>query len=244
MLSPEADCFNMVGIANMMAAQPRIHTVSFVTDANSATSTIVIPSSATAAAGDIAILWDRATNSVATAPAAVTPSGFTQAVTTIVQNTIAMRSSINYKVLEDADLGSTITGMAALGTGVTSKLISVFRPIYRSSVLQYIPTAFNGAATNSGTSVATQTVSASTIFNNNPAIVLAQYTSTNNSIAAATKTFTSPMTSFSNNSGTSHYVRYAIALLGTNFANNTTVALSSTPNGSRLILQSGILTIR
>jgi len=237
----------MVGIANMVAGnQPRIHDLT-VSGSNSTSTTTTITIPGTAAAGDIAILYDRATNSGLGAPNAVTPSGWTELNTTAVSTSGgSLRSSIAYKALVAGDPGTTITGMNRLGTGGITKMMTTFRPIYRSSVLQYAPVAFNFGSTGNGTTVPSQIIDKTTIFNNNPGIVVAQYTSYNTSLigAGTTTGFTTtlPISTVQNN-GIVHIIRYTTALLGTNLAANTTISLSGAPLGSRLIMQSGLLTI-
>jgi hypothetical protein len=237
----------MVGIVNMVAGnQPRIHDLTLSgSNSTSTATTITIP--AAAAAGDIAILFDRATNSGLGAPNAVTPSGWTELNTTSVSTSGgSLRSSIAYKALVAGDPGTTVTGMNRLGAGGITKLMTTFRPIYRSSVLRYAPVAFNFGSINNGQSVPSQTIDKTTIFNNNPGIVVAQYTSYNTSLAGAgvVRGFTTTLpTPTELNNGIVHYIKYTTALLGSNPASNTTVSLSGAPFGSRLILQSGILTI-
>lgn len=235
----------MVGIANMMAGQPQVYTYSITVGTSTTTTTITIP--ATAAVGDIVVLFDRATNSGLGAPNAVTPAGWTQLTTLAVSSSGgSFRSSILYKVLVAGDPGSTITGMNRLGAGGMTKMTTIFRPLYRSSVLQYIPNVFNTGSINNGTAVTpNQTITDVSVFNNNPGILIAQYTSFNTSLAAAIRGFTSPYTvQPEQNNGTVHYVKYAPAPLGSNFAINTTISLSNAPLASRLILQSGLLVIK
>lgn len=236
----------MVGIANMMAGgQPQIHTFDIIVGTSTTTTTITIP--ATAAIGDIVVLFDRATNNGLGAPAAVTPAGWTELSTFAVATSGgSFRSSILYKVLVAGDPGSTITGMNRLGAGGMTKMTTIFRPLYRSSVFQYLPSVFNISSTGNGTGVTpSHTITGSSVFNNNPGILIAQYTSYATSLASATRGFTSPYTvQPEQNNGTVHYVKYAPAPLGSNFVANTTISLSAAPLSSRLILQSGLLTIK
>lgn len=102
--------------------------LTFVTSVTATTADITIP--ATAAVGDIAILFDRAVSSTVTAPTGVTPTGWTlqntasQSVTTP-GNTI--RSS--WKLLVDGDPGLQITGMTgSAATSPQNKVMLIFRP--------------------------------------------------------------------------------------------------------------------
>jgi hypothetical protein len=88
---------------------------------STANSTIVIP--ATAAVGDIAILFDRQNSTSSTQ---VTPSGWTQ-ITTALSAAAApnqIRTTISYRILTAGQPGSTITGQGS----VARKTIVVYRP--------------------------------------------------------------------------------------------------------------------
>lgn len=94
-----------------------IITLSYVANATGTTS-VVIPASA--AIGDIAVLWDfSATNTQ------VNPSGWTPIVSS---GTTSTRITASYKVLVSGDPGSTITGQS----GTTRKTVLIFR---RSSAI-------------------------------------------------------------------------------------------------------------
>jgi len=89
-------------------------TVTVAASAASSTSTIVIP--ATAAVGDVALLFDTSTTVTNTVP-----SGFSDAGNSI--STTGIRTNISYKQLVSGDPGATITGMA----GTTKKILLILR---------------------------------------------------------------------------------------------------------------------
>ena len=103
-------------------------TVAFLTSAISSTASVTIP--ATAQAGDIAILLDRAANTSGTYPTLTTslPAGWVNLANTTAQssNPVSLRSAIFYKVLEAGEPGSSIT--ATSSSNSMSKLLLVFRP--------------------------------------------------------------------------------------------------------------------
>lgn len=99
---------------------PAVSTVTYVGTADSSASTVTIPG--TAAAGDIAVLYDGAHNSSGT-PSLVTPAGWTNRV----DNSITgLRVAVASKLLVGADVGAVITGMS--GTFGNHKMLLVFRP--------------------------------------------------------------------------------------------------------------------
>ena len=101
-------------------------TITFQASATSTSQSVTIP--ATAQAGDVALLLDRATNNSGTYPTLVTPSGWTNLANTMAQyaGTISLRTAIAYKVLDSGDPGLSIT--CTNGAGADSKLVLVFRP--------------------------------------------------------------------------------------------------------------------
>lgn len=234
----------MVGIVNLsLGTQLPVHNLSVGATATSSSSSITIP--VAARVDDIAILFDRAAAVGAgiIAPAAVTPSGWTQAITSnIDQSTGSIRTTILYKLLVSGDPGTTITGMAALGSGTTSKIMAIYRPLNKASVLRYIPTAFNFGTIVNGTAVTNQTINATTLQNNNLALVLANYTTLSTAITSRGSTGPYTMTEVASTS-TSHYMKYYVAPYSTNFSNNETISILC-PVSSRIIMQSGILTIK
>jgi hypothetical protein len=78
--------------------------------------------------GDYAFLIDRGQTSTATAPASVTPSGWTSIVSTFVNDAgnVSQRVNVSYKKLVAGDASTTITGM---NPGTTSKTIHIYRSI-------------------------------------------------------------------------------------------------------------------
>lgn len=122
-------------------------TLSFVASAVTGGSTFTIPASAQA--GDVAILFDRVSNT--TTPTSVVPSGYTQ----IANNVQATeRGIVSYKKLEAGDPGSTPTGMN--GDTFNSKIATVFRP--SSAISTVTVGSVNGQATGDNPSQQTVTV--------------------------------------------------------------------------------------
>lgn len=101
-------------------------TIAFQASAISSTSSITIPASAQA--GDIAILLDRAGNTSGTYPTLVTPSGWTNLANTTQQyaGSVSMRAAIAYKVLAAGEAGTSVTCTNAVNSN--SKIMLVFRP--------------------------------------------------------------------------------------------------------------------
>jgi hypothetical protein len=93
--------------------------LTFITSAESSTSTITIP--ATAKAGDLAVYMEQTVS--ASLPTDVTPTGFLDIVK---GNLSTVRANTSYKVLGSSDPGASLTGMS--GTSSTLKLLLVFRP--------------------------------------------------------------------------------------------------------------------
>jgi hypothetical protein len=96
----------------------------FLASATSSAATITIPASA--AAGDLAVLFDGAQNSSGT-PTTVVPSGFTS-IGNVNGGTASflLRAICSYRVLGAAEGGTSITGMD--GTLSDNKIMLVFRP--------------------------------------------------------------------------------------------------------------------
>lgn len=99
--------------------------VVFLASSTSTLDTITIPS--TAQAGDIAILFDAASNVSGTAPTSVDPSGWTNLASSSGTDgvTIAIRMNVSYHILDSNEAGTTITGMNG---GTDYKSVLVFRP--------------------------------------------------------------------------------------------------------------------
>lgn len=94
--------------------------LTFITSAESSTSTITIP--ATAKAGDLAVYMEQCINTSGL-PTDVTPAGFADIVK---GNLTVVRANCSYKVLAGGDPGAVITGMN--GTSSVGKLVVIFRP--------------------------------------------------------------------------------------------------------------------
>lgn len=103
--------------------------------------------------GDFAVLFDGA-QSPTTAPASVTPAGWTNVRDDFLNTTASLRGMISYRVLQSGDSGPT--GMA----GATSEIksILIFRPTVAIASVSAIVT--NGQVTNSAPT--TQTIGIST----------------------------------------------------------------------------------
>ena len=87
--------------------------------------TVTIP--ATAAVGDLAILYDNVQNSSSTIPTSVTPAGWTAVRSDTVYDSsfpISFRCNVSIKILTSGEPGSTVTGMNAQ---YNDKQILVFR---------------------------------------------------------------------------------------------------------------------
>lgn len=95
----------------------------FIASASSTTSTITIPS--TAAAGQLAILFDFAYQSSTTFPSFTTPTGFTSNDTQGNASGNAVFCRVSYKKLVAGDPGSTITGMT--GSSGTAKTLLIYQ---------------------------------------------------------------------------------------------------------------------
>lgn len=236
----------MVGIVNLsLGSQLPVHSLSVVANTTSLTTTIAIPASA--AVNDIAILCDRAVGTTST-PNAVTPAGWTQILTGAATSSFSggVRSSITYKQLVSGDPGSTITGMATSGSVTVSKIMLIVRPLYKRSVIQFLPSAFNNTTTINNvtaTTVADQTIDAATLRNNNLALVLSCYAILAGSVTNRGSTGPYTMTEVAGSGANTHYMKYYIANYGTDFSNSETISITASAS-TRIVLQSGILTIK
>jgi hypothetical protein len=240
------DCFNMVGIVNsLVGCQPgvRILARNGPTSTISSTSVIAYPTGGVIRNGDIAIISDRATSTTAnTAPTDVTPTGFTQLVTTAVTTaTTSLRSSMYFKLLNGSESGTSIIGMAGLGGGATTKILIIFRPSFTYASYAYTPTTFSSSSTASGTTVSSQTIDGTILTNNSAAILLAQYTTTAGGISA--RTSTGPLGFTETNFSTTHYFKFGFMPLGTDIGlANSTIGITTA--STVIVLHSGILTIK
>ena len=152
-------------------------TIAFQTSAHSVASTVTWP---TIAAGDLAVLLDRAVNSSGV-PSNVVPTGFTQAGSPLAYSGGIIRTNLNYKILDGSESGS-LTGMD--GSFNEFKILTIFRPnrtinsvTIAGAALQWTdgnpaaqvcsangqatPLLLFGAATSQGTSAAFSTASPS-----------------------------------------------------------------------------------
>lgn len=139
----------------------------FVTSAQGSAE-VVVPT--VARKDDVAVLWQFGrTIGTSTAPALVTPSGFTatntaSTVYSLSSFNIGFRVAVSYKKLLATDPGTVLTGINA---GTNSKVLQLFRPNGRlTSVVARSP---SGVATT--TAPGTQSIGASAYVA--PAIVLA-----------------------------------------------------------------------
>ena len=236
----------MVGIVNLsLGSQLPAHSLSVVANTTSLATTIAIPASA--AVNDIAILCDRSSGSTSL-PNLVNPTGWTQIISGSATSSFSggVRSSIFYKQLVSGDPGSTITGMPAGGGGTVSKIMLIVRPLYKRSVIQFLPTTFNNTTTafnSTATTVANQTIDATTLRNNNLALVLSCYAIFAGSVTNRGATGPYTMTEVAGGGANTHYMKYYIANYGTDFSNNETISIT-TSAATRIVLQSGILTIK
>jgi hypothetical protein len=192
--------------------------ISFVASATSLATTIVIPASA--AAGDIAVLFDSTPTS---AISFTVPTGFSSI--SSVTNSSTIRTNISYKSLVAGDSGTTIGGM----NGTTRKVLLVFRP---SSTLNSISTSMN---TGQVTTAVPTNQSLSLLSAAKPHIAFAVYTSSG---AVATRGWTQTggtPTEVSSVSTSGIYVKYQINNAVAN-PQNVTISMS---DGGTNALQSG-----
>lgn len=172
-------------VINLLAANSRPYALSFVASATSESVGITIPASAQP--GDVAILYDVASNS-SSLPTSVTPSGWTA-----IRNdagTVSRQNS-SAKILVSGDAGSSVSGMN--GGLWENKCLIVLRPNVPAN-------AFTVAGANgeiSTSAPANQTVTASA--GATPLVVVAGYT-VNNSFGTVTFSPTQDAT-VSNTSG-------------------------------------------
>ena|SRR3990167_277358 len=124
-------------IADRIRSSARVSISSTVLSAWSSSSTIVIP--ATAAVGDLAVLFDFALRT--TGVPDVIPTGWTGLVTDTNGDNTRIRCS--YKKLVSGDPGATITGLTAAGTA--NKLMLVFRPSF--TIVTITPSTWLAEAT-------------------------------------------------------------------------------------------------
>lgn len=125
-----------------------VTSLSYVTEDGGISTTVTIPASA--AVGDLAILVNAARG--ASAPALVTPAGWTNLVN---MADAAQRITAHYKVLASGEPGSVLTGMD--GSFAETLQILIFRP--NAPINTVTPSTFSSQVT--GADPTLQTVSAS-----------------------------------------------------------------------------------
>lgn len=134
-------------------------TCNVATTTTSQTSTISIPTAATP--GDILMLFDMTTTGTL-----VTPTGFTQITS---QTTTGLITNVSYKIYTQADVGTTITGMA----GTTRKVMIVYSS--NSVITQVVPSSTISTQATTATPT-NQTISISSVTA--PVVAVAVYAST------------------------------------------------------------------
>lgn len=139
-----------IGVSFQPAPMAVLATLSFISSATSSTSTITVPG--TAAAGDIAVLFDAPNQS--TTPTTVIPSGFID----FVDGGSASQSNdrVSVKVLDGTE--TTLTGMN--GGSSNSKLLLIFRPSHPVSAINHATSTVSksGSSDPTGLSVGTDTI--------------------------------------------------------------------------------------
>jgi hypothetical protein len=147
-----------LNLANPVAAVgPSLTFVASAFQPTTSSSAITIP--ATAAVGDIAILFDRQNS---TGQAQVTPSGWTQITTALSATTGSnrLRITISYRILTAGQPGTSITGQGS----VARKIMVVYRPstaITTATVLtnsSSVSIASTAAASNLTTDLTAETL--------------------------------------------------------------------------------------
>ncbi|MGH6922857.1 MAG: hypothetical protein ACRED5_03715 [Propylenella sp.] len=128
-----------------------MHILSYVSGANSESSNITIP--ATAAVGDLAVLFDYAQTDGST-PTNVVPTGWTQVVTAFGGDGNEARTTVSYKILTAGNPGSSVTGINGENN---YKIMFVFR--WTSTINTVTPSSWASQVT--GNEPNSQVVSAS-----------------------------------------------------------------------------------
>ena len=123
--------------------------LTFVDSTTGSSSTIVVP--ATAQAGDVGLLFQRAADS---GTGSVTPSGWTT-ITDGVGGAQSTRCMVSFKILTSGDPGATLTGM---NSGFNTKAIAIFRPNSSISGYELGPTTPSGDTGNLTTGDYTQSI--------------------------------------------------------------------------------------
>lgn len=180
---------------------------------------ITIP--ATAQIGDVAVLVDRASTNLS-APASVTPTGWTAVNNLTNTGTSQPRQNLSMKTLVSGDPGLAITGMN--GGNNNSKLMLVFRP---SKPATFAAQDVAGQATTAAPT--NQTVNASSSVKT--LIVFAAYGS-GSAQSVSTKSF-SPSADAEIASGTALYLAYKIYN-----SNPADVTVSMVDSGNSNLMQS------
>jgi hypothetical protein len=145
--------------------------ITFITSANTTTSSVVIP--ATANVGDIAFLVNTGSDSGSSTPPPLTnePAGWTKVATVSSSNSGSVDADtekLYVRILTTGQPGSTVTG--ASGVTTTRMTILIFRPNYSVSTITNT-TASTFGAVNSSSINQTQTINVSTLTE--PIIIIA-----------------------------------------------------------------------
>jgi hypothetical protein len=116
-----------------------VNSLSYLTSAQSALTTITIP--ATAQIGDLAVFIDAANTGFIGAPSLVTPSGWNLLFNLTLST---WRFAGHWKILTAGEPGANITGMAG-GITAEEKIMHVFRPVTPLTLVT--PSTWNSEAT-------------------------------------------------------------------------------------------------
>lgn len=185
------------GIVAAASAQGGLTTISFQDSSSSTAETITAPASIDA--GDLLVFCDFATQ-VFSAPAAVTPSGFTNFVNASAGGAVGVRGMISYKIADGTEDSSSITGMN--GNNGNYKVLLQFRGnVAISSVTANVigtPTVTSGDPSSQNLAASGGTV---------PLVAIAYYSSSGN--IAGARTF-SPAADAELNADDNLYVKYKL----------------------------------
>jgi hypothetical protein len=131
------------GVAYIRYQIPQVTSISYVTSATSTTTTVTCP---TVQAGDVAFFFNTAINTTASAPTAVTPTGFSSVANAGTATTLGISNRISYKICTGSEGGTTLTGMS----GTSSNNISLV--IYRGNIpATFITLTNNSSSANDAT---------------------------------------------------------------------------------------------
>lgn len=202
-------------------------------------STLTIP--AHSQTGDVAVLFDTASNATTVIPTTTTPSGFTTINDASVSNFTlgnAVRSVCSYKVLVGTEANTSITGMN--GGDANSKVLVLFRPnqpLSPSNTLS-LTVSTPGSQATTGASPSNQTISMSGLdpTNKNTILYFANYrTGRGNSVS--TRGATGPTFTEQVGSSSVHYVKFG-DFKASDTDIDATISMTSTATASYQILQS------